>query len=104
MSNDIQENKIIMQFMGWEETDSEVYLGYMMPPENIASYIQPCHPRDTKYHTSWDWLMPSWGKLSSRLLAMSAFDLIEEFKNAVVKNDINAAYDVIVKGINLINE
>jgi len=65
---------------------------------------EPTIPVRCSYHSSWDWLMPSWGKLSSLLLARGLFDVIEEFKNAVAKNDINAAWGVVIKGINLINE
>lgn len=89
-------NCLIAEFMG-NTPIIDVYHFYMI---DGVGYRED----NLKYDTSWDWLMPSWGKLSSLLLAKGAFELIEEFKNAVVKNDIIEAWNIIVKGIQVINE
>lgn len=60
-----------------------------------------------KYHESWDWLMPSWGKVCSSLLEIAdnaAYSLIDQFKDAAAKVDIAEAWDVVVRAIKFINE
>lgn len=119
-------NRIIAEFMGWKvivEPLSKSYpnnirikdidpdgnctghtpLNEYSIAEHWSNLLNQEYGRCGKYHSSWDWLMPSWGKLSLLLLAASEFELIEEFKNAVVKNDIYLAWKVIIKGINKLN-
>jgi len=102
-------NKLVAAFMGcYGDTHwaggTEVYRYGFKDTHITDRWHESKFIDETPYHSSWDWLMPSWGKLSLLLLAKGSFEIIEEFKNAVVKNDISAAWGVVLKGVKLVNE
>lgn len=108
MNTEILEgNKLIAKFMGYSKIEDTSNLTC----DTKELWIENKNAEPNKrilqglpnYHSSWDWLIPSWGKLSSLLLDISAFELIDEFKNAVLKNDIYLAWGVIIKGVKIIN-
>lgn len=77
----IKGNKLILEFEGWKETDSEVHLGYMNPPVELRGIKQPIHPREAKYHSSWDWLDP----------------VIQKIASCVINDDFHGHLDIALK-------
>lgn len=96
-------NKSIAIFMGWEETDSEVYRGYLCPPKD-STFVMPTDPVHMKFHSSYNWLMPVFYKLQKVKVATSDKLRWGKLMGNVVRKlvdeqDINKVYIPIVKAI-----
>ena len=100
-----KKNQILAEFEGWEETDSEVYLGYMMKDGE-----QPIHPREMLYHTSWEWLMPvverirdneKMGSLENTIRYL--FSRISPTRQTMQFNSIEDLYEAVFQFIEFYN-
>ena len=96
----MKENKLIAEFMGYEEQDMSFRI-----PKNILKIEQEndcpnsqdldCWDvplKSLQFHTSWDWLMPVVEKIEQvhegvpqELINLSLFSTIDEAYNAVVE-------------------
>jgi|TARA_R110001606_G_scaffold384080_2_gene546714 hypothetical protein len=54
----MKDNKLIAEFMGFTKDSEDLYLidDYALRSEN---QYQATYVNEMKYHTSWDWLMPT---------------------------------------------
>lgn len=57
----IQGNKLIAEFMGYE-----LYNGLFIHSESETPIGNTFYPDQSKYHSSWDWLMPVVEKMESK--------------------------------------
>ncbi len=89
----IEQNILIANFMEWQHHEDAKYDAYEMS--------------NLKYHSSWDWLMPVWGKCYNRLLEINSTTChfyINDMKNALISADIKRAFETLVSAIEFINE
>jgi len=91
-------NKLIAEFMG-AKYNSKLDL------VNLGANHKLVGINELQYHSSWDWIMPSWSKLSSYLLD-NDIDKLNELTNKMIgciaKNDILNAQKLVVEGIKFV--
>ena len=96
----MEDNKLIAEFMGYETYEHTDSVAIRLKEGNVFSKeLGHVH---TKYHSSWDWLMPVVGK-------MNKTELWEEYSIgdlsiALVSSDMDYAYGLIVEFINHYNK
>jgi hypothetical protein len=91
----MKENKLIAEFMGWEEIYKDAsQLDYKFAKPNEIIYRRNID--DLKYHSSWDWLMPVVKKVISKDYEFRVF---EELKLQLWRVDIDAIYKAVVEFI-----
>jgi len=97
-------NKIIAAFM------CGVYDGrkYMDVPEHGKCLVGPNYDNQLKYHSSWDWQVPAWSKISHLTKEVAAkspdtynrhIGFADRYESAVFKNNPLAGFEVIVEAI-----
>ena len=91
-------NKLIAEFMGLR-TNS--YGDYNIDKDVMGFDMIVCSLADTKFHTSWDWLMPVVQKVSS--LCDEPCEL-DNMKHALLTGDIESVYDDVVEFIKEYNK
>lgn len=73
---EIQENNVtIAKFMGAVKSKMDGDSRYLRFPEPIGK-TYAFYPKDLKYHSSWDWIMPVVEKINRTELSGEKFDMI----------------------------
>ena len=94
----MNDNKLIAEFMGLR-TNS--YGDYNIDKDVMGFDMIVCSLADTKFHTSWDWLMPVVQKVSS--LCDEPCEL-DNMKHALLTGDIESVYEEVVEFIKEYNK
>ena len=95
MENDIENNKIIAEFMGAKLTKN---LKIMYPVyEGDSSYV-----KNLKYHSDWNWLMPVVEKIEG--IGKTELKFSVHFENVKLSSDIQVVYNACVEFIKWYNE
>jgi hypothetical protein len=104
-----EENKLIAEFMGYKTYEHTNSIAIRLLEENEFNSIDIGHIH-TKFHTSWDWLMPVVEKIESlnfsiemnkqeegdyQCLIIKKDILVQTFSN----NKIEAVYNAVIKFI-----
>ena len=98
MKIDMNDNKLIAEFMGVEKT-------YNPSTEKVLSYAVnddvQCLPHELQYHTSWDWLMPV---VETCYHNGADGDEIGDITHGLLDCDMDQTYKAVVKFINEYNK
>jgi hypothetical protein len=102
MDKKIEEgNELIATFDGYIQDLNVKDKPYWHPGRNLTQYT---YPDGFKYHSSWDWLMPSCKKFDSlNLLDVEYERLCDDIDNAVACYEIKPAWRNLVKAIQWYN-
>jgi len=98
-------NKIIAEFMGLRINH---YGDYNIDKKIMGFDMIVCSPDDTKFHSSWDWLMPAVKKIVNEY-CNTPFDdrfsrLTEGYENIWTFGQIEDTYNAVVEFIKEQNE
>jgi hypothetical protein len=106
-----QSNKAIALFDDWKDD----FCGYMSigKQRDPTIFLYTAYkPAEMKYHTSWDWLMPIWKRLTERVAALTEegdypadfCTIMDVYAYHCEQVDIAAAHDIVYKGIQWYNQ
>jgi len=95
----MKDNKLIAEFMGLR-TNS--YGDYNIDKDVMGFDMIVCSLADTKFHTSWDWLMPVVEKIEDYL--SDNVGKVGYFDDGLVSNDIEVRYQAVVEFIKQYND
>ena len=90
----MENNRLIAEFMGLR-TNS--YGDYNIDKDVMGFDMIVCSLADTKFHTSWDWLMPVVQKIEDYL--SDNVGKVGYFDDGLVSNDIEVRYQAVVEFI-----
>ena len=97
----MENNRLIAEFMGLR-TNS--YGDYNIDKDVMGFDMIVCSLADTKYHTSWDWLMPVVREVIIRYQVDEGIEIdYDELQHRVMDNDIERAYEEVVEFIKQYN-
>lgn len=92
----MKSNKLIAEFMGLR-TNS--YGDYNIDKEIMGFDMIVCSLTDTKFHTSWDWLMPVANEIIKSRDEQNADWDLTDLKYALCTTNIEWVYKAVVKFI-----
>ena len=95
----MKDNKLIAEFMGLR-TNS--YGDYNIDKDVMGFDMIVCSLADTKFHASWDWLMPVVEKIEDYL--SDNVGKVGYFDDGLVSNDIEVRYQAVVEFIKQYND
>ena len=95
----MKDNKLIAEFMGLR-TNS--YGDYNIDKDVMGFDMIVCSLADTKFHTSWGWLMPVVEKIEDYL--SDNVGKVGYFDDGLVSNDIEVRYQAVVEFIKQYND
>jgi hypothetical protein len=93
-----EKNKIIAEFMGYKTYEHTNSTAIRLLEENEFNSIDIGHIH-TKFHTSWDWLMPVVDKIYNLPQESEDNNLIGDITNALVDIDILECHEAVVNFI-----
>lgn len=101
MSN-IENNKLIAEFMGYKTNESHKGISITLEEDNGFSETWGCVY--TRYHLSWDWLMPVINKIRSfynntEVTGEQCEDIISFLAEGCIEANILQAYEQVVEFI-----
>ncbi len=93
--NDMKENKLIAEFMGYDISTIASSGVEVVEFESKDTKVE-----NLKYHTSWDWLMPVIREVIIRYQVDEGIEIdYDELQHRVMDNDIERAYEEVVEFI-----
>lgn len=93
----IENNKLIAEFMGLPINH---YGDYNIDKNIMGFDMIVCSPADTKFHSSWDWLMP----VVQKCYKIDDEEGFDNLVDAVSTLDFDAIYQAVVEFIKKYNE
>lgn len=94
----VEGNRVIAEFMGVKIVEDK----YSYRP----GVVEPLKEEHLAYHTSWDWLMPSWEKLrlsvwhhNSESYPKEFMLFVKNFQTACFNNSIGDARNAVIDSI-----
>jgi len=110
----IKATKVIFDSYGYESVGYYIkYLDYRTPTFSIADYAIEEFIKESKFNSSWDWLMPVWTKLNTDVANWGKTWYVDMCTNSWYMKaremgfgmgDIDIAYKGILDGIQWYNE
>lgn len=98
-----EKNRIIAEFMGYETYEHTNSTAIRLMEDNEFNSIDIGHIH-TKFHTSWDWLMPVIDKIYNLPQEIEDTNLIGDITNALIDIDILECHGEVVYFIEYYNE
>ena len=91
----MKNNKLIAEFMGLRINS---YGDYNIDKEIMGFDMIVCSLTDTKFHSSWDWLMPVVEKCFDGLMENDNWDDLNfSLNDALLTTNIDEVYKVVIK-------
>lgn len=98
-----EKNRIIAEFMGYETYEHTNSTAIRLMEDNEFNSIDIGHIH-TKFHTSWDWLMPVIDKIYNLPQEIEDTNLIGDITNALIDIDILECHGEVAYFIEYYNE